>query len=82
MITALSATETISFSDLSTSRIESPSAFRALKAEGLSILLVDKSLKEIVSVADSAVIIERGETVWQGGIDALTPDLTDRYLGV
>jgi len=29
MITALSATETIFFSDLSTSRIESPSAFRA-----------------------------------------------------
>lgn len=55
---------------------------RALKAEGLSILLVDKSLKEIVSVADSAMIIERGETVWQGGIDALTPELTDRYLGV
>ncbi|MEO2037688.1 MAG: ABC transporter ATP-binding protein [Martelella sp.] len=55
---------------------------RALKAEGLSILLVDKSLKEIVSVADSAVIIERGETVWQGAIDALTPELTDRYLGV
>ena len=55
---------------------------RALKAEGLSILLVDKSLKEIVSVADSGVIIERGETVWQGAIDALTPELTDRYLGV
>ena len=55
---------------------------RALKAEGLSILLVDKSLKEIASVADKAVIIERGETVWQGGIDGLTPELTDQYLGV
>ncbi|WJS86961.1 ABC transporter ATP-binding protein [Paracoccus sp. TOH] len=55
---------------------------RRLKAEGLSILLVDKSLSEIASVADRAVIVERGATVWQGGIADLTPDLTDRYLGV
>ncbi|THD83756.1 ABC transporter ATP-binding protein [Aliigemmobacter aestuarii] len=55
---------------------------RQLKADGLSILLVDKSLKEIATVADSAVIVERGATVWTGGIDGLTPELTDRYLGV
>lgn len=55
---------------------------RQLKAEGLSILLVDKSLKEIATVADSAVIVERGATVWTGGIGGLTPELTDRYLGV
>ncbi|WP_313352384.1 ABC transporter ATP-binding protein [Paracoccus sp. (in: a-proteobacteria)] len=55
---------------------------RRLKAEGLSILLVDKSLREIASVADRAVIVERGVTVWQGGMAALTPELTDRYLGV
>lgn len=55
---------------------------RQLKAEGLSILLVDKSLKEIASVADRAVVLERGSTVWQGQIAALGPDLTDRYLGV
>ncbi|WP_199259004.1 ABC transporter ATP-binding protein [Paracoccus binzhouensis] len=55
---------------------------RRLKAEGLSILLVDKSLSEIASVADRAVIVERGATVWQGGIADLTADLTNRYLGV
>lgn len=55
---------------------------RELKAQGLSILLVDKSLKEIASVADRAVVLERGETAWSGAIDALTPDLADRYLGV
>ena len=55
---------------------------RRLKSEGLSILLVDKSLSEIASVADRAVIVERGATVWQGGIADLTADLTDRYLGV
>ena len=55
---------------------------RRLKAEGLSILLVDKSLRELAAVADSAVVVERGATVWQGPIAALTPELTDRYLGV
>ncbi|SIQ90414.1 amino acid/amide ABC transporter ATP-binding protein 2, HAAT family [Paracoccus thiocyanatus] len=57
-------------------------AVRRLKAEGLSILLVDKSLREIALVADRAVIVERGATVWQGGIADLTADLADRYLGV
>ncbi|RDW13553.1 ABC transporter ATP-binding protein [Paracoccus thiocyanatus] len=57
-------------------------AVRRLKAEGLSILLVDKSLREIAQVADRAVIVERGATVWQGGIADLTADLADRYLGV
>ena len=55
---------------------------RALKAEGLSILLVDKSLREIASVADRATILERGTTVWEGGLDALNPETVDRYLGV
>ncbi|WBU61680.1 ABC transporter ATP-binding protein [Paracoccus albus] len=53
-----------------------------LKTQGLSILLVDKSLKEISSVADRAVILERGQTVWQGDIGALSPEVTDQYLGV
>jgi branched-chain amino acid transport system ATP-binding protein len=55
---------------------------RALKAEGLSILLVDKSLKELASVADSAVVLERGQSVWQGGLGDLTPEMADRWLGV
>ncbi|AUM74725.1 ABC transporter ATP-binding protein [Paracoccus jeotgali] len=55
---------------------------RALKAQGLSILLVDKSLREICAVADRAVILERGESAWAGPIDDLTADLSDRYLGV
>jgi branched-chain amino acid transport system ATP-binding protein len=55
---------------------------RQLKAEGLSILLVDKSLREIASVADRAVILERGSTVWTGGMDSLSAELTDRYLGI
>jgi branched-chain amino acid transport system ATP-binding protein len=46
-------------------------AIRTLKG-GLSILLVDKSLKEIASVADRAVILERGADVWTGHVADLT----------
>ena len=58
-------------------------ALHQLKSQsGLSILVVDKSLKELSQIADRAVVLERGKTVWAGRIDALTPDITDRYLGV
>ncbi|AVX05461.1 ribose import ATP-binding protein RbsA [Maritalea myrionectae] len=57
-------------------------AVKALKAQGQSILIVDKSLSELLPIADHCVILERGETVWTGTPDALTDDLADRYLGV
>ncbi|MHA7879857.1 MAG: ABC transporter ATP-binding protein [Saccharospirillum sp.] len=57
-------------------------AIRALKTQGLSILLVDKSLKELMPIADHCVVLEKGRTAWQGEPDALTDDLTNRYLGV
>ncbi|WP_204112525.1 ABC transporter ATP-binding protein [Shimia biformata] len=58
-------------------------AIGALKAEGgLSLLIVDKSLKELEQVADRAVVLQRGETVWQGAMRDLGADITDRYLGV
>ncbi|MEM9097609.1 MAG: ABC transporter ATP-binding protein [Pseudomonadota bacterium] len=50
--------------------------------DGLSILVVDKSLKELGSVADCATLLEKGATVWQGRFADLTPEVTDRYLGV
>lgn len=54
-----------------------------LKAEtGMSILVIDKSLKELRTVADRAVILEKGVTVWNGPFSDLTADLSDRYLGV
>jgi branched-chain amino acid transport system ATP-binding protein len=58
-------------------------AIATLKRDsGLSIVVVDKALKELNKIADRAVIIERGTSVWAGRPDALTPDLADRYLGV
>lgn len=63
-------------------RAEIWAGIRALKAEGLSILVVDKSLRELASVADRAVILERGSLVWDGQIADLGPDETARWLGV
>ncbi|QHQ34247.1 ABC transporter ATP-binding protein [Algicella marina] len=58
-------------------------AIGTLKAEtGLSLLIIDKSLKELRSIADTAVLLERGTSVWSGPISGLTPDLATRYLGI
>jgi branched-chain amino acid transport system ATP-binding protein len=58
-------------------------AIAQLKSQtGMSILVVDKTLKELAQVADKAVILNKGETVWSGDMLSLTPDLTDRFLGV
>ncbi|MHA7851484.1 ABC transporter ATP-binding protein [Roseovarius sp.] len=59
------------------------SAIARLRAEsGLSILLVDKSLAELGRVADRAVILQRGESVWSGAFADLTPEITTRLIGV
>ncbi|WP_417713758.1 ABC transporter ATP-binding protein [Pseudophaeobacter arcticus] len=58
-------------------------AIAQLKSQtGMSILVVDKTLKELAQVADTAVILNKGETVWSGSMAELTPELTDRFLGV
>ncbi len=57
-------------------------AVQRLKAEGLSILLVDKSLKEMRAVMDQAVILERGRSVWAGAPGEITEEVAGRYLGV
>lgn len=59
------------------------SVIRQLKAEtGLSILVIDKSIRELKQVCDRATILERGKSVWEGAIDALTEDVTASYIGV
>ncbi len=58
-------------------------AIAQLKREtGLAILVVDKSLKELSQVADRAVMLERGCTVWAGKTDQLDDDVITQYLGV
>ena len=64
-------------------RAEIWTAIDRLKREtGLAILVVDKSLPELRRIADRAVILERGRTVWAGTVTDLTPDVTGRYLGL
>ncbi len=57
-------------------------AIRALKASGLSILVVDKTLSELLPVADRCAILENGRHVWNGAPKDLTSEVQDRYLGV
>ncbi|MGF0539010.1 ABC transporter ATP-binding protein [Agrobacterium sp. ES01] len=57
-------------------------AIRALKTDGLSILLVDKTLSELLPVADRCVILENGRSVWAGKPVEIDTDIKDRYLGV
>ncbi len=58
-------------------------AIATLKAQtGMSILVVDKSLRELGQVADRATILERGEDVWQGRMADVSEAVTLQYLGV
>lgn len=58
-------------------------AIAKLKQEtGMAIIVIDKSMTELSSVCDRAVILERGTTVWSGAMDKLTPDVSQRWIGV
>ena len=57
-------------------------AIRTLKGEGQSILVVDKTMAELLPVADRCVVLEKGRTAWSGAPDEMTRELQDRYLGV
>lgn len=58
------------------------SALKTLKEQGQAILLVDKSLREVMNIAQRCTILEKGQSVWTGPVDKLTPDLQQRFLGV
>lgn len=58
-------------------------AVARLKAEtGLSIVVVDKSVKELRGVSDRSVILERGRSVWNGATADLSSEISVRYVGV
>lgn len=63
-------------------RLEIWKALRELKRRGQSILVVDKTLSELLPVADRCVVLERGRTVWEGCSEGLSAEVQDRYLGV
>ncbi|OJW19152.1 MAG: ABC transporter ATP-binding protein [Rhodospirillales bacterium 69-11] len=65
-------------------RAEIWATLAALKREGLAILLIDKHLQAVLRLADAAVVIEKGRTVWSGTSQALAdaPEVQERWLHV
>jgi branched-chain amino acid transport system ATP-binding protein len=55
-----------------------------LKADGQSILVIDKNIEALTQIADRHVVIERGRVVWTGLSVELkaAPEIQHRYLGV
>src|SRR6202046_4418046 len=55
-----------------------------LRSAGHSILVIDKNVDALTSIADRHYIIERGRVVWTGDSGALagSADIQHRYLGV
>ena len=55
-----------------------------IKADGMSILIVDKNLKDLLLIADQHNIIHKGVVVWSGSSAELeeASDIRSQYLGV
>jgi branched-chain amino acid transport system ATP-binding protein len=55
-----------------------------LKAEGLSILVIDKDVRALTQVADVNYVLEKGRVVWSGSSAELSAnqEVQHRYLGV
>ncbi|MDC0457374.1 ABC transporter ATP-binding protein [Alphaproteobacteria bacterium] len=53
-----------------------------LKNKNISILIIDKSLKQLLDLADKFYIVEKGKTVWEGFSQNLTSQIAQKYLGV
>ncbi len=65
-------------------RAEIWDCLRRLKAERLAIIVIDKNVDALVSLADRHVIVEKGRVVWSGTSAELRADPTvkDRFLHV
>jgi branched-chain amino acid transport system ATP-binding protein len=55
-----------------------------LKAEGLSILVIDKDVRALTEVADVHYVLEKGRVVWSGSSAELraNQEVQHKYLGV
>ncbi len=55
-----------------------------LKAEGLSILVVDKNLNDLIALADRHYVVEKGGIAWSGDTASLRKEswVRETYLGV
>ena len=55
-----------------------------IRDDGLSILVVDKNVADLVKLADRHYVLEKGRVVWTGNSEELksSEDVQHRYLGV
>ena len=65
-----------------TIRVEIWKVIEILKNKNVSILIIDKSLKQLLDLADKFYIIEKGKTVWNGPSKKLTSTIAQKFLGV
>lgn len=65
-------------------RAEIWTALRELKAEGLSMIVIDKNLGPLMELADRHFVIEKGKVVWSGSSSELRANasIVHEYLGV
>jgi branched-chain amino acid transport system ATP-binding protein len=65
-------------------RTEIYRSIEELKAQGLSILVIDKDVGALTRVADRHYVLEKGRVVWSGRSKELAADtnVQHRYLGV
>lgn len=59
-------------------------ALAEIRGQGVSILVVDKNLADLMRLADRHVVIQRGQVVWQGDSAALQADdrAREAFLGL
>ena len=65
-------------------RSEIWACLKRLKAEGQSILVIDKNLKALLGFVDRIAVIEKGRIVWRGSVDGFRsdPSIIERHLHV
>jgi branched-chain amino acid transport system ATP-binding protein len=65
-------------------RAEIYRSIERLKKAGLAILIIDKDVKALTSVADTHYVLEKGRVVWSGTSNELAAAqvMQHRYLGV
>ena len=65
-------------------RVEIWDCLKRLKAEGQSILVIDKNLKALLDFVDRIAVIEKGRIVWRGSAGEFRsePSIVERFLHV
>ena len=63
-------------------RSEIWSVISEIKKQGISIILIDKYLQKIKSLADYLYILQRGKNVWEGSNKSLDSRTIKKYLSI